>query len=109
MPIETTKDFLLVVLAICIIFLTFFVSWLLYSIITILRDAESVVHQIRGAVEKVDALCHTVRDKVEHSAATMALVGQALREVVVWAIEEKKKKARPAGSRRKSAPVNEEE
>lgn len=90
--LETSKDLLFVVLAFCILWLTIFLSWLLYYVISIVRDAESLVRQIKGAVEKVDQLAHTVREKFEHSAASFTLVAQAVKELIVWAMQERAKK-----------------
>jgi len=104
---ETSQDLLFVVLAFCIFWLTVFLCWLLITIISIVRDAGSLVHSVRNAVERVDQLAHTVRERFEHSAASLTIVAQALREVVVWAIEERKKKQRPP-SRKKSQPADEE-
>jgi hypothetical protein len=56
MFIETSKDLLFVVLAFCVLWLTVFISWLLYYVIAIVRDAESLVRQVRGAVTKIDQL-----------------------------------------------------
>lgn len=97
--LETSKDLLFVVLAFCILWLTVFLSWLLYYVISIVRDAESLVRQIKGAVEKIDQLAHTVREKFEHSAASFTLVAQAVKELIVWAMQERAKK-RPSGRKK---------
>ncbi len=91
MLIESSKDLLYVVLAFCAIWLTVFLSWLLYYIIAIVRDAESLVRQVRHAVEKVDQLTHVVHDKFERSAASLTLIAQAVKELVVWGIKERAK------------------
>ncbi len=90
--LETSKDLLYVVLAICILWLTVFLSWLLYYIISIVRDAKSLVHQVKSAVDKVDQLARTVKEKFEHSAASFTLVAQAVKELIVWAMQERAKK-----------------
>ena len=65
MFIETSKDLLYVVLAFCVLWLTVFLSWLLYYVIAIVRDAESLIKQVKGAVEKVDSLAHAVHEILE--------------------------------------------
>jgi hypothetical protein len=89
MFIETSKDLLYIVLAFCILWLTVFVSWLLYYVIALARDAESLVRQIRGAVEKVDSLANALHSKMERSATSLALMAQAVKEVIVWAVKER--------------------
>lgn len=91
MLIESSKDLLYVVLAFCVLWLTVFLSWLLYYVIAIVRDAESLLHQVKGAVEKVDSLAHAVHEKMERSAASFSLIAQAVKELVVWGIQERAK------------------
>lgn len=88
MFIETSKDLLFVILGFCILWLTIFLSWLLYYVIAILRDTESLLHRVRGAVDKVDELAHAVHEKVERSAGSLTLLSQAFKQLVMWAIEQ---------------------
>ena len=87
--IETSKDLLFIVLAFCILWLTIFLSWLLYYVISIIRDAEAVVRQVKAAVEKIDDLTRGVKARFDKSAASFTLVAQAVKELVVWFIEER--------------------
>lgn len=89
MLISTSKDLLFVVLAFCALWLTVFLSWLMYYLIAILRDTEKVMRAVTCVVEKVDQLTHAVHDKFERSASSMSLVGQALKELVVWGIKQR--------------------
>lgn len=89
MLITTSKDLLFVVLAFCALWLTVFLSWLLYYVIAILRDTESLIRTAKHVVDKVDDLAHKVQDKFDRSATSLALVGQALKELVVWGIKER--------------------
>ncbi len=91
MMIETSKDVLFVVLAFCALWLTIFLSWLLYYLIALLRDTETVVKQVKGVVEKVDSLQHAVHDKFERSAASLTLIASTVKELVVWGIQERSK------------------
>jgi len=100
MLIETSKDLLYVVLAFCVLWLTVFMSWLLYYVIAIIRDAEALVSQIKGAVSKVDQLAHIVQERVERSASSLSVMAQAVKEIIVWAIQERSKMA---SSERKSS------
>jgi hypothetical protein len=91
MFIETSKDLLFVALAFCAIWITIFLSWLLYYVIAMMRDAEALLRSARRATEKIDALAHMVREKMERSSANIALVAQAAKEIAVWAIRERAK------------------
>jgi len=94
MPIETAKDLLFIVLAFCAIWLTIFLSWLLYYWMALFRDAESLVRQVKNAVTKVEEVTHTIKDKFEHSAASFTIIAQAVKEVVMWAMQERAQKRR---------------
>lgn len=91
MLIETSKDLLFVVLAFCVLWLTVFLSWLLYYVIAIVRDMESLMRKVSGAVEKVDYLARVAQEKMERSAASLSVVAQAVKEIIVWAIQERSK------------------
>jgi len=92
MLIESSKDLLFVVLAFSILWITIFISWLLYYIISIVRDAEALVRQVRGAVEKIEDVAQSAHEKMERSAASFTLVSQALKELITWGIQERTKK-----------------
>ncbi len=92
MLIESSKDLLFVVLAFSILWITIFISWLLYYIISIVRDAEALVRQVRGAVEKIEDVAQSAHEKMERSAASFTLVSQALKELITWGIQERIKK-----------------
>lgn len=100
MFIETSKDLLFVVLAFSVLWITIFLSWLLYYLIAIVRDAELLVRQIKSAVAKVDELAHAAHEKMERSAASFTLIAQAVKELVVWGIQERAGK-KPAAKRAK--------
>jgi len=93
-PVETTKDLLFVVLAFCVLWITIFISWLLYYWIALFRDAEGLVRQLKSAVTKVEDVTHTIKDKFEHSAASLTILAQAVKEIVMWAMQERAQKRR---------------
>lgn len=111
MLIETSKDLLFVALALCAVWLTVFISWFLYYLIALLRDAEAMTRQGRRVVDGIERLVHTAHDKMERSAATLTLIGSALKDVVVWAMQEraKRKDADEAPAKKAKKKRNEEE
>jgi predicted PurR-regulated permease PerM len=92
MLIESSKDLLFVILAFSVLWLTVFISWLLYYVITIVRDAESLVRQIRKTVERVEAVAQSAHEKMERSAASFTLVAQAVKELISWGIQQRANK-----------------
>lgn len=100
MILETSKDLLFFILAFCILWLTVFISWLLYYAIAILRDTEHLIKHIRSAVDKVEKIADFMRDKVEGSAASLTVIAQAVKELIIWAIKvRQEKKAAPKRKR----------
>lgn len=89
------------VLAFCLLWLTIFISWLLYYFISIARDISNLVGQARGVVDRVDGLTKALHGKIETGAASFSLMAQAAKEIVTWVIKEKTKKA-PAKRKKKS-------
>lgn len=89
--IETSKDLLFVILALCILWLTVFLSWLLYYMIVIIRDAEALVRKLKEAAQKIEQLTHTAQEKLNKSAATFSLVATALKEVLAYLMEQHRK------------------
>lgn len=92
MLISTSKDVLFIVLAFCALWLTVFLSWLLFYVIAIVRDAEQIARQVKNAVEKIDHLAHIVHDKVETFSGSFALLAQTAKEMIVWAMDQREKK-----------------
>jgi hypothetical protein len=87
--IETSKDLLFVVLALCILWLTIFLTWFLYYVIAIVRDAKKIVAFLKDAAFKIDKLARNLHDKLDRSAATFTLAAKAMKEIVGWAIEQR--------------------
>ncbi len=98
--IETSKDLLFVTIAFCAIWVTVFLCWLLYYLMAIVRDAETLMREIKGMVEKVDHVAKFVHDKVEHSAASLTLIATAVKELIMWAIAQRQEMA----AKKKPAP-----
>lgn len=98
MTLETSKDVLFIVIAFCVLWLTVFTSWLVYYAIMIIRDASFLIREVRNAVEKVEGFAQTMHDKFERSAASFTLIGAAIKELAMWAMKERGKKARRRAS-----------
>ena len=62
MYLESSKDILYLVLAFCALWFTAFVCWLLWYVISIIRDVSRVVEEIH---EKISAIDHAVRSAKE--------------------------------------------
>ncbi len=63
MYLSTSKDILFIVLAFAALWLTIFISWTLYYLICILRDARDTVHGVRKAADAIESAAGHVKDK----------------------------------------------
>jgi hypothetical protein len=100
--LETSKDLLYVTLAFCLLWLTIFLSWLTYYMISILRDISRLTGRITTIVERVDSITRAIHDKFEASAASLGVAATAIKEVVGWALRERAAKMTDSSRRRKN-------
>jgi len=91
--IETSKDLLYVVLAFSVLWLTIFISWMLYYVIMMLRQANKVITSFREKMEKISQTVEKIKEKFENTSTYLGLIGKAVEKMVEF-IGEKKKKSR---------------
>lgn len=89
--LETSKDLLFIILAFCILWFTIFVTWALYYLIMILRNANLMVTECRKKVQRVDEIFDFVKDKLGKSFATFAILTKGILKVMEIMKERKKK------------------
>lgn len=94
--IGTSKDLLYVVLAFSVLWLTIFLSWMLYYVIMMLRQMNQTIKHFREKMEKVCEAVEKIREKFDHSSAYLGVIGKAVEKMVEFVGEknEKKKKSR---------------
>lgn len=90
--IETSKDLLYVILAFSILWLTIFISWMLYYVIMMFRQANQLINSFREKVEKVGQMIEKIKEKFEHVSSYLGLIGKAVEKMVDFMVEKKKKK-----------------
>jgi hypothetical protein len=64
MYLSTSKDILFIVLAFSVLWLAIFLSWTLYYLICILKDARDTVHGIKKAADAIESAADRVKDKM---------------------------------------------
>ncbi|MDD5071825.1 MAG: hypothetical protein PHQ42_03765 [Patescibacteria group bacterium] len=80
--IQDSKDLLFVVLAFCILWLSIFLAWFIYYLAMIMRQAYKSVKETREKINKVDEILKSLKDKIEHSASYLALIGEGVKKLV---------------------------
>ena len=78
--LETSKDFLFIILAFCILWLTIFVSWILYYVIRIFKNTSSVIGKAQNTVEKLDEFIESFKHKVEKSTSGLLILGELAKQ-----------------------------
>ena len=82
MYLSTSKDIMFIVIAFAVLWLTIFLSWMLYYLIGILRDARETVHGVKKAADAVEsAMCH-IKDKFGAILNIVSVAGEGVRMVM---------------------------
>ena len=85
--IQSSKDLLYVVLAFCILWLTIFTAWFIYYLAMLMRQVFLSAKEMRERVKKVDEVMKALKEKIEHSASYLLLIGDGVKKLVEIAKE----------------------
>lgn len=70
--LNSSRDILNIALASSALILTFFVAWLLWYFIKIMRDIESTVRSVTSVVEKLSGLIEVTKNKISDVGALVS-------------------------------------
>jgi predicted PurR-regulated permease PerM len=90
--IETSKDFLYIVLAFSVLWLTIFLSWVLYYVIVILKQINQIVQNFREKIERISQTMEKIKEKFECTSAYLGIIVKAVEKMVGFVTEKKGKK-----------------
>jgi hypothetical protein len=90
--LDNSKDILNLILAFCALTFTFFVCWLMWYLINIIRDVSRLVDEIQEKVAAIDHAVHSVKEKVETAFSSFAIASTGLK-VLSRFMEKRKDKA----------------
>ena len=80
--IQNSKDVLLIVIAFCVLWLTIFTAWFIYYLTMIMKQFFQIIKDVRKKIEKVDEVITIAKEKIEHSATYVALIGDGIKKIV---------------------------
>lgn len=106
--LETSKDLLYIVLSFAVLWLTLFISWLLYYVIMIMRDAYKIMKSVKAKLDLAEQVLKTIKERVEHSAGHLTLLVESIGKIVEHAVEKKTKKSNTAKGKKKTKAIDEE-
>ena len=98
--IQDSKDLLLVVISFCALWLTIFIAWFIYYLAMIMRQVYQITKEIRQRLRKVDEVIKALKEKIDHSASYLLLIGEGVKKLVE-VIKEHTGKEEKATKRRK--------
>lgn len=79
--LSSTKDILFLALTVAVVVLTFFLAWLLYYLVSIIRQAHSVMKETTEAITKIHGILDSIRDSISQSSSHLALVVTAVKQL----------------------------
>mgnify|MGYP001582956366 FL=1 len=85
--IQDSKDLFYVVIAFCVLWLTVFLAWFVYYLAMIMRQFFLATKEMRERVNKVDEIFKALKEKIEHSASYLLLIGEGVKKLVEVAKE----------------------
>ncbi|NCO79898.1 hypothetical protein GW884_01275 [Candidatus Falkowbacteria bacterium] len=80
--ISDSRDLLNIVLAFCILWLTIFIVWFIYYLAMIMRQLYQMTKEIRQRINRVDEVIKVLKDKIDHSASYLLLIGEGVKKLV---------------------------
>ncbi|MDD4995308.1 MAG: hypothetical protein PHW53_02510 [Patescibacteria group bacterium] len=89
---DSSKDILYIVIAFCVLWVTIFLCWVIYYVAMILRQAHSLMNELKEKMQAIDDAIRGVREKIEHSSVHLALIADGARYLVKYFTENKESK-----------------
>jgi predicted PurR-regulated permease PerM len=100
--LENSKDLLYIVLSFSVLWVTVFLCWLIYYLVSILRNANEMVEELRERFRGIEDAIRSIRDKMEHATSTLSFVSEGVMRLIQYfisrgkgiteTVEKKKKK-----------------
>lgn len=88
--LENSKDLLYIVLSFSILWLTVFLCWLIYYMVSILRGASNMIEEMRERFRGIEEAIRTMRDKMEHATTSFAFVSEGIIKLIQYFVSKKK-------------------
>jgi len=79
MYFATSKDILFIVLAFAVLWLAIFLSWAIYYLVGILKDARDTVHGVKKAADAIESAAGHLKGKFESLLNIVSVIGDGFR------------------------------
>lgn len=82
MFLSTSQDMLYIVLALCILWFTIFLCWLLYQAARTLKNANEIVQSVAHKLELITEAVRFMREKMDTMSSHVGVVGKVVAGLV---------------------------
>ena len=89
---SSSIDILNLVLAICIMFLSFFLCWAIYYFVVSAQMIHHLIKRIELGVTKVEGVIETAQDKLRNSSAYFMILGEIAKKAMEFVKEKQEAK-----------------
>jgi len=87
---STSSDLLRIVAAVCLVWLTIFVSWFLWPMGRMLRDLTKTINLLKDLLERLSQVTHLLQDRLEHIGSGIKVLAELATSLASHFIKENK-------------------
>jgi len=80
--IQNSKDLLYVSASFSLFLVSIFIAWLIFYIAMIAKEFYDIIKGVRNTIDKVDEAIIAFKEKIEHSASYLLLIGEGMKKLV---------------------------
>lgn len=84
-----SRDVLYLVISFCVVWVTFFLCWMFYYLMRLLRNANEIVEEFRVRLQALTEAINYIRGKVEHMSGLLTLITEGATGLVQKVIAKK--------------------
>ena len=95
---ENSKDILYLVISFSVLWVTFFLCWMFYYLMRLLRNANEIIEEFRVRLQALTEAISYIRSKVEHMSGLLTLITSGASGLVQKVITKKTNEWVNAGS-----------
>jgi len=92
--LDTSKDVLNIVIASCIGAFTIFVCWMLWYVIRVMRQVNSLIDNVKAKIEAIDGILKTIHAKIDHSASALSVLGKGVGQIMEFVKNRRENKSK---------------
>lgn len=93
MILGTSNDVLNLAIAFSVVLVAAFLCWLMYCLIAIMRDARSMVSEVRHKMQVVEEAIVAIRTKLESGVSALTVAAAGLKQVIGYVMEKREEAA----------------